>query len=85
MDRNTMPPESSVPTLEAIAHFLTALFHVLEGAHGIPLLPLTDRQAAKLNNCLDAMLSAREGKPLHIHDKAGLRQLQSWVQQGVLP
>ena len=85
MGENTMPPESSVPTLEAIAQFLTALFRVLEGAHGIPLLPLTGPQAEELNSLLDEMLLAREDKPLHVHDKAGLRQLQSWLQQGVLP
>ena len=85
MGENTMPPESSVPTLEAIAQFLTSLFRVLEGAHGIPLLPLTGPQAEELNSLLDEMLLAREGKPLHVHDKAGLRQLQSWLQQGVLP
>ena len=85
MDKNTMPPESSAPTLEAIAKFSTALFHVLEEAHGMPLLPLTGPQAAQLNNLLDAMLLPPDEGPLSVHDKAGLRQLQSWLQQGVLP
>ena len=85
MDRNTMPPESSVPTLEAIAKFSAALFHVLEEDHGIPLLPLSSLQAAKLNNCLDAMLLAPDEDTLSVYDKAGLRQLQSWVHQVVLP
>ena len=56
MDRNTMPPESSVPTLEAIAKFSAALFHVLEEDHGIPLLPLSSLQAAKLNKGLLPLL-----------------------------
>ena len=85
MSDNAMPPESSIPTLEALASFSTALFRVLEEAHGIPLLPLSDRQAAQLNNLLDAMLLAPDESPLSVHDKAGLRQLQSWFQQGVLP
>ena len=85
MSGNAMPPESSIPTLEALAKFSTALFHVLEEAHGIPLLPLTGPQAEELNNLLNAMLLPPDAGPLSVHDKAGLRQLQSWFQQGVLP
>ena len=85
MGDRTMPFDNSEPTLEALAKFSTALFHVLEEAHGIPLLPLSDRQAAQLNNLLDAMILPPDESPLSAHDKAGLRQLQLWFQQGMLP
>ena len=49
MGDSTMPFDNSEPTLEALAKFSTALFHVLEEAHGIPLLPLSDQIARPHN------------------------------------
>ena len=85
MGENTMPPESSVPTLEAIASFFQAYLEILELQHGIPLKTLSGPQAEELNNLLDAMLHARDGEPLNIPDKSGLRQLREWWRQGILP
>ena len=85
MGDDTMPFDDSEPTVEAIAKFLAALFDVLARHHRIPLLPLTDPQAEELNNLLDEMLQSRAGEPLHVHDKAGLRQLRQWFQEGMLP
>ena len=85
MSGNAMPPESPIPTLEALASFFQAYLEILELHHGFPAKKLSRRQAEELNNLLDAMLQSREGEPLSVHDKAGLRQLQSWFQQGALP
>lgn len=85
MGENAMPPESSIPTLEALASFFQVYLEILERQHGIPLKTLSGPQAEELNNLLDVMLQSREDEPLYVHDKVGLRQLQSWFQQGVLP
>ena len=85
MSDSTMPFDDSEPTVEALASFFQAYLEILERQHGIPLKKLSGRQAAELNNLLNAMLQSREDGPLYVHDKAGLQQLQSWFQQGMLP
>ena len=85
MSENAMPPENAIPTVEAIASFFQAYLEILELQHGIPLKTLSSPQAEELNSLLGAMLHARDGEPLYIPDKSGLRQLQIWFQQGVLP
>ena len=85
MGDRTMPFDDSEPTVEALASFFQAYLEILERQHGIPLKTLSGRQAEELNSLLDAMLHARDGEPLNIPDKAGLRQLRQWFQQGLLP
>ena len=85
MSDNTMPFNNSEPTVEALAFFFQAYLEILESHYGIPLKQLSGRQAEELNNLLDATLLLHEDGPLYVRDKAGLRQLQSWFQQGMLP
>ena len=81
----TMPFDNSEPTVEALAFFFQAYLEILERHHGLPMKNLSGPQAAELNSLLDATLQLRERGPLYVHDKAGLRQLQLWFQQGMLP
>ncbi len=85
MSDDAMPFEDSEPTVGALASFFQAYLEILERQHGIPLKKLSGRQAEELKSFLDAMLHAHDGEPLYIHDKAGLRQLYSWFQQGMIP
>ena len=84
MGDSTMP-FGSEPTVEALASFFQAYLEILERQHGFPLKKLSDPQAEELNSLLDEMLQSPEDEPLYVHDKAGLRQLRQWFQQGLLP